>query len=242
MSGKRKKTKRAERAAFLALLTIWIYVIIHNSAEKGIPASSIPRDAGPVLIVDPGHGGMDGGAVSAGGLRESQVNLSVSLRLRELGRFFGLPVEMTREAESLEYPPDATTVAARKRWDTRNRVEMINGQKYAVLISVHQNYYPSAAPAGPQILYADTPGSRELADRLGNCFIERFESSRARITEPVPEDVYIMNHVTCPAILVECGFLSNPREAARLADDHYQLRLAAVMLQGFLLYTEDSTL
>lgn len=241
MSGKRKKRDRAGIAALCALITLWICAIILPK-ESGAARTETIKDLGGavVLILDPGHGGMDGGASAADGTTESRLNLEIALRTRDLCRFFGVPVVMTRVSEQLDYPPEATTIAARKRWDTRDRVERIDRVANGVLLSIHQNYYPSSSPRGPQVFYASDDVSRALAQTIQAACREHLLPESRRVAAPISRDVYIMNHVHCPAVLVECGFLSHPREAALLREESYQIRLAAVLSGSFLRFTEET--
>ncbi len=240
MSGKRKKGDRAGFTALCALITVWICAIIlpkENVSSRTETMKELRRTS--VLIIDPGHGGMDGGASAADGAAESRINLEISLRTRDLCRFFGVPVVMTRVSEDLDYPPEAATVAARKRWDTRDRVARIDRVENGVLLSIHQNYYPSSKPRGAQVFYASDDLSRFLAQTIQLAFQEHLMPENRRVAAPVSRDVYIMNHVHCPAVLVECGFLSHPREAALLREEGYQIRLAAVLSGSFLRFTEE---
>ena len=145
---------------------------------------------------------------------------------------------MTRDGEDLDYPPELTSIAACKRWDTRRRVETIESFDNAVLMSVHQNYYPGSGPSGPQVLYASGESSRRFGEQTQDLLTRHLAPENRRVAVPVSDDVYIMNHVHCPAILVECGFLSNPREAELLGRESYQIKLAMVLAESFLLFTE----
>lgn len=201
--------------------------------------SGIGGDTGPVLVIDAGHGGEDGGAVSADGLLESEVNLDIALRVRDLARFLGIPAVLTRDSQELDYPPDAKTTAARKKWDTRRRVEQVNAIPNAVLVSIHQNCYPASGPWGSQVLYGDSEDSRILGERLHEALVAQLAPENRRVAAPADKDIYLMSHVDCTAVLVECGFLSNPRESGLLATDSYRLKLAAVIAGAFYAYAED---
>lgn len=240
MSRQRKKTDYAGLAALCALLTIWICaIILPKENEPDIfSATTLEHNPEAVLIIDPGHGGLDGGASTAGGIPESQINWSISLRLRDLSFFLGMPVTMTRDKEEIEYPPELTTIAARKRWETRARVEKINGCPGGMLLSIHQNFYPAAGPWGAQVLYSADERSRPWGELTQESLRVCLTPENRRVAVPASREIYIMNHVHRPAILVECGFLSNSREAALLLSDGYQIRLAAVLAESFLRFTE----
>lgn len=188
----------------------------------------------PTLIIDPGHGGEDGGAVAPDGTLEADLNLSVSDRLELIAGFFGIGVVKTRDGAEITYPDSATTVKARKTADQRARLELIESIPDAVLISVHQNKYPSSGPRGAQVFYSHTQGSRELAEKAQELIRALPEGASDRTAMPVSEDVFIMHNATCTAVLAECGFISNPDELALLKSDKHQIRLAAVLAAAYL--------
>ena len=191
-----------------------------------------------LLIIDPGHGGADGGAVSITGVHESEINLAIGLRLEALAALYGIPTEMTRRTAELDYPESATTIRAKKVADTRARVELINSASNAVVVSIHQNTYDGPGASGPQVLFADTEGSEAFAEQMQAALTAGLSLERPRSPTRVPSGVYVMNHITPPAILVECGFLSNPEEEALLRAEAYQLRLAAILLAGYIQSTD----
>lgn len=180
-------------------------------------------------MIDAGHGGLDGGAVSERGDRESVINLSIALRLHDLCRLFGQNAVLTRASETLDYPPEASTVREKKVWDQKRRLALINGTPNAVLLSIHQNHYPDARPSGTQVLYAATEGSEAFAAYVHELLRQHLCPENRRVAAPASDGIYLMKHVDCPAILVECGFLSNPEEARRLTDPSYQMKLAAIL-------------
>jgi len=189
---------------------------------------------GLLLIIDPGHGGADGGAVSVTGAEESEINLAIALRLEALAALYGISTEMTRRTEELDYPESATTIRAKKVADTRARVELINTAQNAVVISIHQNTYDGPRVSGPQVLFARTEGSEAFAQTMQDALTVGLQLERPRTPTRVPSGVFIMNHINCPAILVECGFLSNPREEEMLRTESYQLKLAGILLAGYI--------
>ena len=221
----------------LVLLGYAIIVVISERQELyfASPAGAV-ADGRPTLILDPGHGGEDGGAVSPNGLVESRVNWEIIRRLEALADLFGLDSVKTREREGIEYPDTARTTAARKGWDTRARVELANAVPNGILISVHQNNYPAPQPSGALVMYGAGEESRALAELAHANFIAGLDPANRRVSQPVPKDVYVFKHVTCPAVLAECGFLSNPREAALLATDEYRLKLAVLLMGSCLQY------
>ncbi len=187
--------------------------------------------AGPGLstvVLDPGHGGEDGGAVSPGGVRESSLNLSVALRTRDLLRFLGVPVVMTRETEISLHSPEAATFSEKKVSDLKNRVAFVSQIPNSLLVSIHQNMFSQSKYHGAQVFYAKTAGSQALAEALQAQFSACLDPSNHRQAKP-SERIYLLEKASCPGVLAECGFLSNPREEALLQTAAYQKKLAAVL-------------
>lgn len=221
------RLSRLFRSLVLLFLAIAVIILPCKAAESPRPA---------VLIIDPGHGGLDGGASAADGTLESALNLEIALRMEAIGKLLGMKTVLTRRGESLEYPEDCATVHAKKVWDQKTRVELINSVENAVLVSVHQNRYPDPRPSGSQVLYAKTAGSQELGEIAHGNLIACLCPENRRVAAPISDSIYLMKHVTCPAILVECGFLSNPAEAEKLKSQEYQTALAAVLVASCLQY------
>lgn len=193
------------------------------------------------LVIDAGHGGEDGGAVAANGTLESEINLDIALRLEALADFWGIPVVVTRNSHEIDYPDSAETLSAKKKADQDARIDLIQNTPGAVLISIHQNYYPSAAPWGIQVFYGIISGSEQLAEiAQGNLTVQLAPDNR-RLASAIDEDIYLMRKVQCPAILVECGFLSNASELEKLETESYRTKLAAVLLASYQQYTEGIT-
>ena len=199
------------------------------------PASDAysPDASEHILIVDPGHGGEDGGAVAADGTPEAELNLSIARKLVQLASFCGVQTVMTRSGGAIAYPPDAETIAARKTAEQKQRVALINSISNGVLISVHQNYYPIAGPHGAQVLYAPDLESETFGKAMQLKLVAMLDPENRRVASPVSEDIYLMRNVQCPAVLIECGFLSNQEELTKLKDSAYQLKLGLLMLSTY---------
>lgn len=186
-----------------------------------------------VLILDAGHGGADGGAVSVTGAYESRLNLEIVLKARALAELYGIEPVLTREREDIDYPEEAKTIHAKKVADTKAREKLINSLENAVLISIHQNKYTTSGPKGSQVFYAPSQGSQEFADILQSAISEISENNKRGVVR-IGKDVYLMNHIECPGVLIECGFVSNPAEARLLESQEYQLKLAAAIVGGYI--------
>lgn len=181
-------------------------------------------ETGVTYVLDAGHGGEDGGAVSADGLREADVNLAVTLRTDALLGLFGQSAVMTRSGAEIQYPDSATTTRQRKRYDQQSRAALVNTTPGAVLVSIHQNQYSGAGPSGAQVFFGKAPGSEAFAQALQAQLSRLCEKERSAAA--ISEDIYLMREAACPAVLIECGFLSNPAELERLRSEDYQTRLS----------------
>lgn len=186
------------------------------------------------LILDAGHGGEDGGAVSLTGVPESQINLAIVLKLRDILGLYGVDPVVLREEDVSLHDSDADTLREKKRSDLKNRVAAIEAVEGGTLLSIHQNTYTSSRYRGSHVFYAPTEGSQSLAEHVQASIRTALQPENDRVVKRIPDTVYIMNHVTCPAVLVECGFLTNPDEEALLREEDYQRKLAAVIAAGWL--------
>ena len=211
--------------AFHALTTGLPAISAFSAAEK--PPETV--------VIDPGHGGEDGGAVSPGGVQESHINLALSKRLRDLLCFAGIPTVMTREEDVTICDEGLGTIRARKTSDIRNRVAIVNGTENAVLLSIHQNSLPSSTVThGAQVFWNTGEGAEALAGVVQDALNTAVNAGNEKLPRKIPATIYLMNHVTAPAILVECGFLSNSSETVKLQEPSYQLKLAAAIATGYL--------
>ena len=183
----------------------------------------------------PGHGGQDGGAVAGDGTEESRINLAISLQLEQFLRFAGVRTELTRREDVMVCDPGLETMRQRKVSDLHNRASFVNGVPNAVLLSIHQNSLPSSPVThGAQTFWNRQEGAEALARTLQAGLNPVVNTHRAKEPKQIPDSIYLMNHVDAPAVLVECGFLSNREEAARLQQADYQKMLAAVIAVGYL--------
>ncbi len=207
--------------------------------KQTIAASPIKQSC--TLILDAGHGGEDGGAVSLSGVPESAVNLAVTRRLDFLLGLFGVPGVMLRQEDISLHDDNAKTLREKKVSDLKNRVAAIESEKNACLISIHQNTFSDPRYHGAQVFFAPTDGSQALAEAMQETLRITLDPENQRVCKPIPDTIYLMNHIACPAILVECGFLSNPEEEHLLTSPNYQTKLAAALAGGLLSYQTSTT-
>lgn len=186
------------------------------------------------LILDAGHGGEDGGAVSITGAVESGINLAVVLKLDQLLGFYGLSPILLRASDVSLHDPEADTLRKKKVSDLHNRVAAIEATPNAVVLSIHQNTFPNGAYHGAQVFYRPGEQSEMLAKLVQETIREGVDPNNKRSPAKIPDTVYLMNHITCPAVLVECGFLSNAEEETKLRSGGYQTQLALCIASAWL--------
>lgn len=196
----------------------------------------VTEKAGKILVIDPGHGGEDGGAVAPDGTTESSLNWQIANRLKDLASYLGVPAVMTRENEAITYPESVGSISARKIWETHTRTDYVNSIPNSFLLSIHQNNYPAASPRGAQVLYAQGEDSLAWGCLTHDNMVNELWPENRRVAAPAGKSIYLMNHVNCPAILVECGFLSNSEERRLLQTESYQKKIAVVLMASFLQY------
>jgi N-acetylmuramoyl-L-alanine amidase len=205
---------------------------LNRLAEPAMEPAAVQR-TGP-LVLDAGHGGEDGGAVSLTGVAESQINLAIVLKLRDVLGLYGVDPILLRETDVSLHDGDAGTLREKKRSDLKNRVAAVEAVEGGTLLSIHQNTYPGSRYHGTHVFYAPTEGSQSLAEHFQTSVKAALQPDNERAVKRIPDTVYIMNYVTCPAILIECGFLTNPGEEAMLRDEDYQRKLSAVIAAAWL--------
>lgn len=213
----------------LSICAVSVWAIAYYSDRMA--AASAPLQM-PTLVIDAGHGGFDGGAISEDGTRESDINLSIALRLESIVRFCGQKTIMTRWDDSRK----TDILSYSERDDLKQRADLVNGTENAVLISIHQNYYPTAQPKGAQVLYSASENSDKLGKRIQELIVSRLDPENRRLAAPAPSDLYLTSHTRCPAVLVECGFMSNNFEVLKLKESVYQNELALVIAASYLEY------
>ena len=179
------------------------------------------------VILDAGHGGIDGGAVSCTGKTESGINLEIALKLEPLFGLMGYDTRMIRR-EDISIHTGGDTIAQKKMSDLKERVRIVNDTPGGFLISIHQNTFQDSRYSGAQVFFAQTEGSRAMADAVQQRLAYALDPSNTRKCKP-STGVYLMEHIERPGILVECGFLSNLREESMLRDERYQKKLSAAV-------------
>lgn len=213
---------------------IWIYLLIVSLflvfpllGNYAVTAFSENSAARSTVIIDAGHGGVDGGAVSCTGVYESNINLEIALSLDDLMHLLGIRTIMIRDTDRSVYT-EGNTIAAKKVSDIKERLRIVNSTPNALFVSIHQNNFSDARYSGTQVFYNAQTGSKTLAEKLQTAFREKLNPANKRQVKK-SSGVYLMEHINCTGVLVECGFLSNHAEEAKLRDSTYQKQMCCVI-------------
>lgn len=229
--------KKQQSWILVCLITSVTVLIVACWGSRAITAIAqiTPLEREQCIVIDAGHGGEDGGATSCCGILESTYNLEIALRLRDLFQLLGYDTLMTRTTDISIYTK-GNTLSQKKMSDLKERVRITNEAENAILISIHQNMFPDSQYSGAQVFYADTEKSDVLAKAVQTAFAETLNPGSRRQCKK-GSGIYLMDHIIRPGILIECGFLSNPREEALLRSKEYQKKLCCVIVSavdGFL--------
>ena len=222
--------KRENWIAFLPFYLL-VMIVFLGIAQWGSDAvTAINQNTPPArvhrIVIDPGHGGIDGGATSCTGVLESNLNLEIALRLEDMMHFLGYETVMLRK-EDISIYTEGNTIAAQKISDLKERVRIVNETEGAVLISIHQNTFPDGRYGGAQVFFAPNEASKRFAKMLQSNIISTVNPESKRLSKK-SDGIYLMEHIDCTGVLVECGFLSNPTEEAKLRNPEYQKKLCTV--------------
>lgn len=228
-----------KRIIFLTLaifLPIGMFVLQTPSnikTNKTVTTMATPVSS-KTIIVDAGHGGEDGGAVSDNGVSEAEINLKIALKLQQLLEQSGSNVVLTRSDNNAIYDIDKKTLREKKNSDIRNRVRIGNNSSADIFVSIHLNKIPENQYYGWQTFFKD---GNEDGKRLANCIQNNLNETIQKENKRTPlkiNNVYIIKHVEIPTVIVECGFLSNPEEERQLQQEEYQTKLAWGIYNGIM--------
>lgn len=186
------------------------------------------------IVIDAGHGGFDGGAVGYNGLVEKHINLEIAKKLQQVLVLCGYNTVMTRttDADLCDNEQEVAAVFIKKN-DMRKRLEIMDNTKNSITVSIHQNKYESEAISGAQVYYGvKNDMSKTLAQSVQNAIVSSVQNDNKRQIKQAQKDLFLLYYTNAPAIIVECGFISNPKEAANLSDNEYQNKIALAIVKG----------
>ena len=222
-------------SAIVLVISLLLSKVFTPESNKSILASK--NDSFRTVIIDPGHGGKDGGAVSITGALEKDLNLNISTVLNDILYILGYDTIMTRDSDvELTHSSGGT----RKMQDLKGRLEFTLNYPSCPLISIHMNKFPISKYNGAQIYYTvNNEYASSLASIIRQNIIDNVQPDNHRSIKPSSSSIYLLHKATNPAILIECGFISNPDEAMLLDDGIYKTKLASVIASGINLWYND---
>ena len=212
---------------YVIVIAACLALAFWGSHTATVMVQNTPIAGRSCIVIDAGHGGIDGGATSCTGVLESQINLEIALRLRDMMGFLGYDTAMVRTTDTSIYT-EGNTIAAQKVSDLKERVKLVNGTSNSLLVSIHQNTFTDSQYSGAQVFYAGNEESKVLAASLQSAFIKTLNTNSNRKIQS-SQGIYLMQNITRPGVLIECGFLTNPQEEAKLRNEAYQTKMVCVI-------------
>ena len=211
-----------------------VFNAFEKVADEAVSAEISEKEL--IVVIDAGHGGEDSGAV-ANSVLEKDINLEIALKLRDMLKASGIEVKMIRESDVSIYDKASGTIRERKVSDLKNRVKIVNNNKKNILVSIHQNKFEQSKYSGAQMFYsANNDKSQILAEKIRKSITGLIQPENKRELKKGGSDIYLLNKATVPAVIVECGFISNEEEAKNLSNEEYQNKIAFAIYCGILEY------
>ncbi|WP_298529517.1 N-acetylmuramoyl-L-alanine amidase [uncultured Ruminococcus sp.] len=209
----------------------------NRKSEDSVTVSALPAEKTPIIVLDAGHGGADGGCSSAEGVPEKGINLNILLKLRDILLLNGYEVEVTRDTDISIHDSGIEGLANQKSSDMDNRLAVFNKYDNALCLSIHQNQFTQPQYRGAQMFYSATnPASEALARSLQGSFRTLLQPDNDREIKQCGKELFLCYFSENPTVMAECGFLSNPDEAAMLNTDEYQTKIALTLFSGISTY------
>ena len=216
---------------FIIILLSVVFCEIENTSSKNILNIDIP-----VIIIDAGHGGEDGGAVAQDGTLEKNINLDISLKLNDIMSVFGYNTRLIRKTDTSIHT-SGETIRQRKVSDIKNRFAIINEYDRCLYISIHQNKFNDISVHGAQTFFSpNNEESKELADYIQKSISNHLQPNNKRTIKKSGTDIYLLYNATRPTVMVECGFISNQKELSNLINEEYQEKMAISISVGIINY------
>lgn len=199
--------------------------------------TAAPLTFGKVVVIDPGHGSPDGGATGHSGTLEKDINLAIANKLGSYLQQGGAHVIYTREDDNAVTDNLNAKIKEIKRADLSNRKNLKNNSGADLFISIHMNKFEQSKYKGAQVFYpGNSPESKKLAETIQQSITEFADNTNYREAKDSNNDIFILNDSKIPSVLVECGFLSNPEEEAKLMSQEYQSEIAYAIFGGISRY------
>lgn len=236
-----RKCKQLALSLAVVLLIVGVFYTVSNLFDT-LPADTSGKSSDlPTIILDPGHGGMDGGCVAVNGVSEKGINLTIASEVRDILTSLGYDVVMTRDKDTSIHDKDVTGIANQKKSDMDNRLKIINSYEKAVAVSIHQNQFTDPQYSGAQMFYSNSdPLSEQLAKTFQDRFVANIQPDNTREIKQVGDELFLLYYSDCPMVMAECGFLSNPEESERLQSEEYQKQVAFTIASAIIEFVNNN--
>lgn len=220
----------------ITVITACFVVMALVNEQNSVDVSNLEDESSDnIIVLDAGHGGEDGGAVSSSGVVESDINLQFTEKLKDILSLNGYKIVMTREDNSDLADKSIETISGRKKSDMHRRLDIYNSHIQNVAISIHQNIFPADSCKGTQVFYStQTQSGKVLADNITDTVKKYLQPENQRLSKPTSGSIFLLDNAKIPAVIVECGFLSNSEEIKLLCDKEYQKKFSYCVFLGLL--------
>ena len=225
------------KISVISVIGIAALIFLLIGCTKSVNASVQPQTYLPVIVIDPGHGGEDGGAVAPDGTNEKDINLGIAKQLDTICRYSGIKTIMTRKSDIAIYDVGKDTLRSKKVSDMKNRLKIFNQDKNSIAVSIHQNKFPQSSCRGAQVYYsANDARSAKLAAAIQKSVKENLQPYNERQIKKAGSEIFVLDRAAVPAVLVECGFLSNKEDLELLLSKDYRKKLACALFSAVMEY------
>lgn len=227
------KIKNKISTILVLLMIVVLIAYLGNTCFTGSVYTLAQVKSIPQIIIDAGHGGFDGGAVAQDGTVEKNINLKISETLSNMLEVSGYEVIKTREDDNSTEDNSNEKISSRKKSDLKNRLELMKKYPDAVFVSIHLNKFTTSSAKGSQVFYSDNVlGSDDLGESIQSSIITLLQPENTRVIKKSTSATYLLHNARVPAVIVECGFLSNKNELELLKNEEYQNKMAFCIFCG----------
>lgn len=232
----KKEIKRFAIVALSVVVSITIFFMVCGFSET----DNSYKGSLPIIVIDAGHGGEDGGAVADDGTNEKDINLDIALQLNEFFKSSGFKTIMTRDTDKAIYDDGCEDIKSKKVSDMHNRLAIFNKEENSIVISVHQNKFEQKKYSGTQVFYSPNNSNSEiLADKIRLSVKGMLQPENEREIKKSDKNIYLLYNCKQPSVIVECGFISNDEELSKLKTEEYQKQIAFSIYCGCLEYINE---
>ena len=233
--------KKIKIKFYLSLILLFIFSTLIIGTRYVINKAAIDvssnNNISQTVIIDAGHGGPDGGTSADDGTLEKHINLEIAHKLNDVLQSMGIKTVMVRTEDVSIHDESASTIRQKKISDLKNRLSIVNNTENSVFVSIHQNHFSSPKYSGTQVFYSkNNPCSKDLAESIRQSVISYLQKDNTREIKKSGSEIYLLNNAQAPAVMVECGFLSNYTDTQNLKNEDYQQKIAFIIAIGILDY------